>query len=383
MRTHTSSAMFVSSQVQASAAPHQLGVSSAHEDAETISIERATDVPVAWLESFYDRMFPARAPFLKRHWRWLYRVKGDRQTLSPIVATNGTEVVGHLGIISVTLCRNDEEYPAIWLVDAAVLPEYRRQDIATRLGHAVMTVCPLQLGFGNERSMPLLAKLGWTLRDDTVALRLLLRPESHALYRFGWRKAMAATAGSITRIVSQGRTFPLQELTVRPVEDPIDFSHGGLGSALHVRRSADFLRWRITEHPDSDEYVLLEHRPRRGPRCQALARVVDTASRRLHLLSLGGQPVRRETLSPFLASVVRWALERDIHQILYITSDPRVASMARWWLPSVKRLAFASNANDCQGRAFLDRDEHLWECLDSDFDLTYVSSESADPIRQG
>jgi len=336
-----------------------------------IAIRRATRVPAEWLERFYERMFPARAAFLARHWRWLYRIDKERPDWSSLVAVNRHEVVGHLGLIPVTLCRRSEEYPAVWFVDLAVLPEYQGIDIGTGLARAAMPLCQVQLGFGNPRSMSLLAGCGWTVTSDTAALRLFLRPESHPSWRSGRRKTLASAVGSMTRIVSRARTLSPRELAVFPAVHVGDFRRRRLGGALQVDRSRDFLRWRIDEHPASSEYVVLEQRNRGSGGCRALARVVEGSCRRLHLLSLEGQ-VGWESLSPFLASVVRWALDGDIHQILFITSDIDVARMARWWLPSVKRLSFASHANDARSQAFLDRGDQLWECLDSDFDLMYV-----------
>jgi hypothetical protein len=70
---------------------------------------------------------------------------------------------------------------------------------------------------------------------------------------------------------------------------------------------------------------------------------------------------------------VRWALDQAVDEVVLVTSDPRIATLARRWLPLVKPLALGTRANDSHGRAFLDRGDQLWECLDSDFDLTYDS----------
>lgn len=346
-------------------------VAAVAQSSSKIRIERATRVPTEHLERFYERMFPARASFLNRHWRWLYRIDRDRPEWSPLVATNRNEVVGHLGLIPVTLRRGRHECSAVWFVDLAVLPEHQGRDIGTALSRAAMPSCPVQLGFGNSRSMSLLEKCGWTIQEQTVALRLDLRPERHPDWRTGRRKALAAALGSIARIVSRARTTSQEEPVVSPAADLDDFTRREFGSTLHVKRSSDFLKWRITDHPHAGEYALIEQPRRTGDRCRALARVVDGQCRRLHLLSLDGE-IRPETLSPFLASIVRWALGRDIHQIVYVTSNPHITRVARWWLPSVKRLTFASHANDRQAQAFLDQGDESWESLDSDFDLMYV-----------
>ncbi len=229
-----------------------------------IRIERATRVPTEHLERFYERMFPARASFLNRHWRWLYRIDRDRPEWSPLVATNRNEVVGHLGLIPVTLRRGRHECSAVWFVDLAVLPEHQGREIGTALARAAMPSCPVQLGFGNSRSMSLLEKCGWTIQQQTVALRLDLRPERHPDWRTGRRKALAAALGSIARIVSRARTTSQEEPVVSPAADLDDFTRREFGSTLHVQRSCDFLKWRITDHPHAGEYALIEPAPSDG-----------------------------------------------------------------------------------------------------------------------
>ena len=83
------------------------------------------EIPVAVLEAFYEQMFPARAEFLKRHWRWLYRTDNDTQVKSPIVVMKDNQVAGHVGIIPLSLRRKHDQRTAIWLCDIAVLPQYR------------------------------------------------------------------------------------------------------------------------------------------------------------------------------------------------------------------------------------------------------------------
>ncbi len=345
--------------------------------AEGIRVRTAAEVPAAALEDFYDRMYLGRAAFLKRHWRWLYRVGSRESVPSPLVAVAGGRVVGHGGLIPVTLRRNNEERTATWFVDFAILPEYQRKGIGMALAQAGMMSCPLQLGFGNEGSVGMLLKCGWETRFHTLCFRLLLRPNRHPSFQGSSMKGFAALAGLATRGVWRARAFAGQELSASPATPDrlAAFSDGDGGVALHVPRSSEFLHWRISTHPYSREYFVLSLR---GGRVEegysAIARVVDDSGyRRLHLLALRGEPANRHALGRFFAGDVRWAVKNDIHDIVFITSDPMVAKTARWWFPVSKRLRFVCHANDSSGADFLSGTDHMWECLDSDFDLMHVA----------
>ena len=67
-------------------------------------IRKASEVDEGALRLFYSGAFPARAAFLGAHWRWLYRL-GRFPGIEPLVLVEGERVVGHAGVIPLTLSR--------------------------------------------------------------------------------------------------------------------------------------------------------------------------------------------------------------------------------------------------------------------------------------
>jgi len=329
----------------------------------------ATDVPAPDLNAFYETMFPERAEFLKRHWRWLYRVAEYDWAPSPAVAVAGGKIIGHAGIIPVVLRHQGEERRAMWLVDLAILPELQRHGLGMALTRALMAQCPIHLGFCNERSLGALLKCGWEVRHDTRSLQLLLRPERHPkLQRAPW----APAAGVGTRGLWRARTLFQKEVSSEPVtaDGIADFARHDFGRSLQVVRSESFLRWRVAAHPQAQQHVILRGRTAGGAKCAAIARIKDEDGfRKLHLLSLAA-PADKTALSDFLAGVIRWAVREDFDRVLMVTSDPGVAAVARRWLPISNALRFIYYANDASARELLGSAEHRWECIDNDFDLT-------------
>ena len=129
------------------------------------------------LASFYRQMYPDRASFLTKHWRWLYRVGLQSQIKSPLLAVAEDRVVGHGGLISVTLQRAEEQREAVWMMDFGILPEYQRGMLGGSFVQLGASKCSLRVAFLNERSWGMVSKLGWKTHFLSTAFQLPLRPE--------------------------------------------------------------------------------------------------------------------------------------------------------------------------------------------------------------
>lgn len=352
--------------------------------AKSAEIVAGGDIPVPALEAFYDRMFPARASFLKRNWRWLYRTDSDTNLKSPIVMMKGEEVAGHVGTIPLTLRRGREERTAAWLCDIAVLSQYRGKALGAFLLTEAMARCPMRIGFPNELSWRLISKFGWKDQAHTIGLSVLLHPEQHPKIKakiqegsassHGY-KAIAAMAGIATRVVWRARALAKERLSVVAAtpEELSSFHEERTVKALHTVRSETFLDWRISAHPNVEEHFVLSLPANKGT-CSAIVRIVEENScRRLHLLTLRVDPFDSGRLSNLLAGVIRWALEQEVDIVSTVTSDPVMAQTLKWWLPVFRQLRFAYHADDPAGEEFLSKTGHIWEYIDGDFDLTYTS----------
>lgn len=332
----------------------------------------ATEIATPQLQAFYDAMFPERAEFLKRHWRWLYRVGEYDWAPSPMVAVAEGKIIGHAGIIPVILRHNGQEHRALWLVDLAILPELQRHGVGMGLTQALMAQCPIHLGFCNERSLGALLKCGWKVRLDTVSLQLLLRPERHPKLQHSSLAPWAKVAGLGTRNVWRARTMFKKEISAEAItsEGIAEFTRHDFGRSLQVVRSESFLNWRIAAHPQSQQHVILRGNIGGAARCKAIARISEEDGfRKLHLLNLA-VPADKAALSDFFAGLIRWATREDFHRVLMVASDPLVLSAAKWWMPISTALRFIYFANDSSASSMLANAEQSWECIDNDFDLT-------------
>ncbi|HKX30843.1 MAG TPA: GNAT family N-acetyltransferase [Blastocatellia bacterium] len=336
-------------------------------------IQFATQLPPEMLNQFFERMFPARAAFLKEHWPWLYRVGEFEWSPAPVTVVSGGAVTGLIGTIPVTLCVEGAKLPAVWMVDLAVLPEYQRQGVGVALLQASMERCSIQMGFCNERSLGTALKCGWRLRRHTYSFQLLLKPECHPLVQETSLEPIGRIAGLATRLVWRARAAAHRQLVVAPVtlDHLSEFAARCDYLAVHALRSIEFLQWRIWSHPCAAEHFIFSLPGNQDQGCSAIVRLIETDGyRRLHLLALTGNLHDPGNLSDFFASVVRWAIRESYHRILLVASDPSIAKVARRWFPITSCLRFIYHTSNPALDGVLAEGDHLWECIDSDFDLT-------------
>ncbi len=335
-------------------------------------IAPVTQVSETALAQFYQRMYPERAAFLTAHWRWLYRIYEYDWAPLPLLALAGQTVIGHIGAIPVLLRAGEETRRAVWDVDLAVLPEYQRRKVGSRLMEMMREQVPLHVAFGNEKSTGTLTKTGWQLSSGTRSFQLLLRPERHPKFRQTALATVGRLSGLMTRLVWAARASAKTELAVEPVSatNLAHFAHAPSDGALHVARSTEFLRWRVVRHPQAAEHFVMRYAVNATTEYALLARWSEQQGfRRLHLLSLVAEPFEAEALARCFASVVRWCLEEEIDRVLFVTSRPAIARIARLWFPITTSLRFLSYARNAAGWNYLDSHPHHWECLDDDFDL--------------
>ncbi len=310
-------------------------------------IRKASEVDEGALRLFYSGAFPDRAGFLGEHWRWLYRL-GRFPGIEPLVLVEGERVVGHAGVIPLTLSRLGREAPAIWFVDFALLPEHQGKGHGKALTEAWMALCPDRVTFCNERSILVFRKFGWKERFDAGVRSLPIIGAARPAYRLLLAGAPRLCIGPL----------PASPAELAPVLD--DSSR----APARVVRDEDWIRWRLYENPRRAEYRLAEH-----DGVKAVVRLFDSLGRRrAHLLHVGpGAPAARAAL---VAGFARWAVEQGADRAWTATNDPALLAAASWRLPRGYGLRFAWHSDDAAV------DQALFEglptqALDSDHDLMF------------
>jgi hypothetical protein len=134
-----------------------------------------------------------------------------------------------------------------------------------------------------------------------------------------------------------------------------------------VVRTPEFLRWRLLDSPFFHQYRFVEL-PESGLR--AIVRLIKGRTRRaVRILSVSGLAGDEGEIDRLLGSIVRWSLAQDADLVQMVHGDPLVILVARRWFPFRSTMRHVYYCNDTGAQHMLDDRPHLWEMLDSDFDL--------------
>jgi hypothetical protein len=346
---------------------------------DKIDIIDSTEVPQAKLADFFEIMFPDRADFLKKHWRWWYRIDHFPEVQPPLVALLDGRVIGHVAQIPIILKRGDRQQTAAWGVDGGVLLPYRKSGIGSKLMDLWIRQFPICLGFCTEALFRILLKQGWSPRRSTYALQLPFRPDRHPRFRnsswmgplrlggYGWH--------FFTHLVAKARTAGYKKLRETPLDahrlehwPPLQHP-GGFREPLSIPRTARFLKWRLLDNPFREQHRILEMK---DADVAAIVRLFqDDGLRRAHILCLSGNVPDNGCLDRFFGSVVAWGLDQDLDLLKLVSSEPKVVQVAQRWFPVKGQLRFAFYCHDANGQEMLRGTDHIWELID--YDLDFIS----------
>lgn len=332
-----------------------------------LEIRKASNVEEGPLRRFYTDAFPDRAEFLSRHWRWLYRV-GRFPGIEPLVLVEGERVVGHAGVIPLTLSRLGREAAAIWFVDFSILPEFQGKGHGKALTESWMAMCPDRVTFCNERSIQVFRKFGWKERCDASVLTQPLEL-SGPMGRFG---AAGSTAGRVLNgawlALQRARTSGAPALETRPL--PMDA--GGLAERLgdpaaagtRVVRDAEWFKWRLLENPRRGEHVLAS-----AGGVSAVFRLFKSLGRRrAHLLHVGPGPAPAR--AGLVKAFARWALDQGADDAWAAASEPELLKACAPHFSRRHALRFAWHSDDAAVSAAL-AGPLPTQGIDSDHDLMF------------
>jgi GNAT superfamily N-acetyltransferase len=115
----------------------------------------------------------------REFWTWHY-LQNPHTKLDDIplwVVTDNDRIVGQLATIPVVVNVNEEEKPAIWVLDFVVLPEYRGKGLGKRLVLAALESYAVVMTLGiNEASTAVFRSLKWVPLEGLHRYHRLLYP---------------------------------------------------------------------------------------------------------------------------------------------------------------------------------------------------------------
>tara|TARA_Y100001970_G_C14224025_1_gene854454 strand:- start:94 stop:1029 length:936 start_codon:yes stop_codon:yes gene_type:complete len=121
-------------------------------------IRKISELSEETLKNFYSRAFKFDTE-INENYRWRYRI--GYKNFEPLVLIVDNKIVGHAGLIPISIRVKEKIEDAIWFTDFYVNSNSRSLGYGQALTDAWMKICPLQITLCNEDSLKIFKKFKW------------------------------------------------------------------------------------------------------------------------------------------------------------------------------------------------------------------------------
>ena len=207
------------------------------------------------LYEFYHRAFCLRHKIIFKNRNWLYGVRFFGY--EPLLLLLNNKIIGHAGMISNNILKDNKKYKCTWCVDFKILPEYRNKGLGTKLSAEWMKVSPHHLAITNNESPKVFKKLGWLEKTDYKRAANILNPlkwipimknlDNKILEKINFYKYIKSFN------VKKIKPFKLKE-NLSSFKKNFLLNEKIFNKNISICRDEEWFNWRIIDSPFIDNY---------------------------------------------------------------------------------------------------------------------------------
>ena len=304
-------------------------------------IQKISKVDINLLTNFYKKVFYDRYKSLSNNWRWWYRTSYNN--CEPILIVSDNKVIGQAGALPTDLIVNGKKFQAIWFVDFAILPEFRRMGFGKILTKEWMKICPNQITFCNDESLKVFKKFGWASNKN---YERYIRPINYFKLIPVIKNLKLNFADKIYReIIKRKFNHDINIKSYRLIENYKTIFDTFLSrkknehtNSVEILRDDRWLQWRLEECPYKKDLYFFEHKNN-----FLIAHIyLHKNIKRLNILSqyYTDSSVGNE----LLIAIVNWAIKNDIDFVWGVGKKKNIKNI----FPSIyaKPINYASWSSD-------------------------------------
>ncbi len=343
---------------------------------QEVKILSASEVLPEVLRSFYSSVYPVRTTFLAENWGWINRAYYNNFRI-PLVLLSEEKIIGHAGLIPVTIRVGGKNYPAAWFIDLAVLPEYQRLGYGSILVKKRMEFAEFQMTFPNNRSRGIFKNLGWQLYSNFFVHYVFIKPFNYPSIkkllpghlRFLLNKIFFFFRRSLYMRNSLSKDcFSLEIVSPASLEVFLSAYKNSLQTGIEeviILRDDDYIQWRILSSPNRSHYYIYSHGD-----FHALIYFNDRVGDSIDVLMMSDESMA-ERIRTMLCSLALHGEREGFAFVRLITTCKSLKTYVRCNVKSfVKRRTFVYHSKN---QSILETMKNLsWRLglIDSDFEFT-------------
>lgn len=341
-----------------------------------VKIISASEANADSLRSFYKIMYPSRYDFLKDNWTWLNR-SDYLNNRSPLVVVNNDQVIGHGGLIPVDLLVNNKTITATWLIDLAVLHEFRGQGLGNMLVKKRMEFAEMQMTFPNENSYRIFEASDWIKSSNGFMHYIIILPFNHPKF-IKWLPSVLRWVLNMPIVTFLGFTYrkyakhntdhylrKMDDLSLELLLKQYKDSPSSGNELITPIRDEEYVNWRIKSSPNRERYYIYSAESFSG-----LIYFNESGGNCIDILWLSDSSKMNE-IRTMISTIALFGKEKGFAFLRFYTTRNKLSGDINRHLRSIlktRRFYFTSRNKDllkeCQ--------QYTWdlELIDSDFEHT-------------
>ena len=339
-----------------------------------VQLISASEVDESLLEKYFQKTFPHRSLSFPLIWKWLNNSNNYNEKI-PLVLVYKGEIIGYMGLKPIDLRVLDRTCSSGWAIDLRIYPDYRNQGLGQILSKELFKYAEILLGFPNEKSGPLLKKIGWQEGGKSFTHFFPIQPLDHPRFTRILPNIACKLINKIAKPFFQFKykKFSQYEFQIREINSIVldEFTKNcTINEKIFITekivtplRDKKFLQWRVLESPNINKYRLFSING-----IEAIILLNNNRGKYIDILSVSNF-ANHERVIDLIGSICLYASKNNYSYVRILISNNIIGDKLRNKLGGrIKEYNFIFYTKDKYFESQLLSYKWHWELIDSDFE---------------
>lgn len=316
------------------------------------------------LFKFYCNNYSKKFFFLKKNWKWLYRVHFSKKIL-PIIFLKDNKIISHSGSIPFNIYINRKIYIASWFVDFLIVPKYQRKGIGSNLVKIWMKKRDVGVTFCNKKSLAIFKNYNWKIYKNFFIYLIPINPFNIPKLKFIFNNKL----GKFLNKIFFYFFYKINKLNKKNISDIsfLKISEKNLSKLIQNKniedlepiRDSKYFKWRVLNSPFKKKYEILEYKDN-----LFLVKRNKIGNFRFLEVLLKPRNIKVSSLKDSLNAINIWAFKKNYCYIKFLFNKEELNDLNLLFILK-KKLNFAFYTKIKLKRIFFS-----YDLIDSDFEFT-------------
>ena len=329
-----------------------------------IKAKSISDVEKKKIFNFYRNNYSKKLLFLKKNWKWLYRVNFSKKNL-PHVLLKHNHVVSHSGSIPFHIKINKKNYLSSWFVDFSVVKKYQRMNLGTELAKIWMKKKDIGVTFCNKRSLKIFKKHNWKEKNNffmfLVPLRPFDYPKINYLFKNNFGNLLNIIFFKLFLIFNRFDKNNITKICFLNVSLKTlnKFRNTDVSNEFTPLRDVNYFKWRVIKSPFKKKYMIIKLKKN-----YFLVKKNKIRNVKFLEILLKQNNIKSVDFRNSLISIYIWAFKKNYSYIKFMTNKEKIKKLNLFFILKRKlNFAFFSKKK-------LNKKSFNFDLIDSDFEFT-------------